>query len=288
MEAKCLRGRAPFLRRLQSTLSLAVALFPVFALSLGGCGGKAALEDSPSPEAKAPTTLTVSAAISLKDALTELKGIYEKDHPNAKIDYNFGASGNLKEQILSGASVDVFLSVGKKEIDELKDKNYVDQGRVDSVATNRLVLVAPRDGGKPTTFRNLPEALGASGKLALGEPKSVPAGRYAEQALKAAGVWDAVKDRVVYAQTVRQVLAYVESGEANYGVVYATDAKISDKVTVVDTADSSWHDPIHYLGVVLANSQHKAEATKFLDFLLSPEAQEVFAKYGFSPGAGRM
>ncbi|WP_121443792.1 molybdate ABC transporter substrate-binding protein [Brockia lithotrophica] len=288
METARLRGRTPRIFRPRSALVLAVALFTLLALSLGGCGGKAAQEAPPSQEAKAPTTLTVSAAISLKDALTELKGVYEKDHPNVKIDYNFGASGNLKEQILSGASVDVFLSVGKKEIDELKDKNYVDQGRVDSVATNRLVLIAPKDGGKPATFRNLPEALGAGGKLALGEPKSVPAGRYAEQALKAAGVWDAVKDRIVYAQTVRQVLAYVESGEANYGVVYATDAKISDKVTVVDTADSSWHDPIHYLGVVLANSQHKAEAAKFLDFLLSPEAQKVFAKYGFSPGAGRM
>jgi len=236
------------------------------------------------------TTLTVFAGAGLKDVLEKLGGEYTAKHPNVQVEYNFGAAGQLYQQIEAGGTADIFVAPGKKEIDAFADTGKLlptDVGTVVSVATNEIVLVGAK-GGRPATFADLPQALGEKGMLALGEPKSVPAGRYAEQALKAAGVWDAVKDHVVYAQTVRQVLAYVETGEANYGVVYASDAKVADKVDIVDRAKPEWHDAIHFYAGILKDAPHPSEAKDFLAFLLTPEAQKTFEAYGFAPGKGKL
>ncbi|RKQ88906.1 molybdate ABC transporter substrate-binding protein [Brockia lithotrophica] len=281
------QARKPRTRAYAAILALSLFAF------LAGCAAKGAAGPGEGTQAATPpakTTLTVFAGAGLKDALEKLGAEYTAKHPNVHVEYNFGAAGQLYQQIEAGGTADVFVAPGKKEIDALADAGKLlptDLGTVVSVATNEIVLVGAK-GGKPATFKDLPQALGDKGKLALGEPKSVPVGRYAEQALKAAGVWDAVKDRIVYAQTVRQVLAYVESGEANYGIVYASDAKVSDKVEIVDRAKPEWHDAIHFYAGVLKDAPHPSEAKDFLAFLLTPEAQKTFEAYGFSPGKGKL
>ncbi len=229
--------------------------------------------------AQSNSNLLVSAAASLKEAMEEIKTLYQQSKPGVNINYNFGASGALLQQIQQGAPADIFISAGKKQVDTLEQAGQLVALTRGVLAKNRLVLVVSKNVTGVSSFFNLTQD--NIKKIAIGEPRSVPAGQYAEQVLKKLGIFDKVKSKFVYANNVRQVLAAVESGNADAGLVYRTDAKISDKVKTVVAADEKYHSPIVYPMAVLKSSKNVAAAKEFVQFLRSEQAKSVLTKYGF-------
>jgi molybdate transport system substrate-binding protein len=248
----------------------------LFGLMVAGCGGK--------PIATAPqavTELTVSAAVSLKDALAEIRTHYEKKNPGIKLIYNLGASGTLQKQIEQGAPADLFISAAPKQMNELEQKNLLNKATRKNLVENKLVLIVPENSKlKLEKFEDLNQP--ALQKLAIGEPSVVPAGQYAKQVLEKLALWDAVKDKTVLAKDVRTVLTYVETGNVEAGIVYKTDAAASKKVKIAADAPAGSHDPILYPVAVLSGSKQAKAAEEFLNFLFSAEAGEIFMKRGFS------
>jgi molybdate transport system substrate-binding protein len=233
-----------------------------------------------SPVAAQPnSSILVSAAASLKEVLEEIKPIYQQAKPNVSINFNFGASGALQQQIENGAPADIFISAARRQVDALEQKGLLVPGTRSIIAKNRLVLVVPKNVVGVTSLFNLKDS--KIKKIAIGEPRSVPAGQYAEQVLQKLKIWEQVKPKLVYANNVRQVLASVESGNADAGLVYTTDAKISNKVKVVVAADEKYHSAIIYPLAVLKRSKNVDTAKDFANFLVSNQAKTAFKKYGF-------
>lgn len=226
--------------------------------------------------------LTVSAAISLSNALQEIKPIYQRSKPNVNITYNFGASGALQQQIEQGAPVDVFFSAAAKQMDALQRKNLLVPGTRKTLLTNRLVLITPRNAPALTSFRDLTSA--QVQRIVIAEPRSVPAGQYAQELLTNLKIFDSLKSKLVYGNNVRQGLSYVETGNVDAGIVYTTDAKPSNAIRVGATAPSNLHSSIVYPVAALKNSRNVAAAKEFGQFLSSPQAGAVFEKYGFGIG----
>jgi molybdate transport system substrate-binding protein len=238
------------------------------------------LAGSPSPQA-AKADLTVSAAISLKDALDEAKQIYAAENPNVAIAANYGASGTLQLQIEQGAPVDIFLSAAPKQMDALDAKGLLLAGTRKNLLRNEVVLIVPNDySAGISSFQDLTRA--DVKQIALGEPVTVPAGQYAKEVLTSLGIYDAVNSKAILAKDVRQVLTYVETGNVDAGIVYATDAMSSAKVKVVATAPAKSHSPVIYPAAVIKASKNPAAARAFLDFLAGPRGRAVFQKYGFT------
>ena len=229
--------------------------------------------------AQSNTSLLISAAASLKEVLVEIQPLYQQSQPNVNINYNFGSSGTLQQQIEQGAPTDIFISAAKKQVDTLEQKGLLVTGSRNIIARNRLVLIVPKNAVGINSFYSLKDA--KVKKIAIGEPRSVPAGQYAQQVLEKLKIWTEVKSKLVFANNVRQVLASVESGNADTGLVYATDAKISNRVKVVVTADEKYHSPIIYPLAVVKRSKNVNAAKEFSQFLSSNQAKAVFKKYGF-------
>jgi len=228
-----------------------------------------------------PVTLTISAAASLKDSFEELKEIYVGENKNITITYNFGSSGALQKQIEQGAEADIFVSAANKQMDTLKSADLIVNDSLFTLLESSVVLVVPNDSDLTTIsdFKDLTDD--SVKRIALGEPSSVPAGQYAEEVLANFGVLDQVKDKAVYAKDVKEVLTWVESGNVEAGIVYRSDAKTSDKVKVIAKATEDSHSPVEYPAAIIAESKNQEEAKKFLEFLCSDKAKEVFEKYGF-------
>lgn len=229
--------------------------------------------------AQSNVNLLVSAAASTKDVLEEIQPLYQQTQPNVNIRYNFGSSGALQQQIEQGAPADIFISAARRQVDALEQKGMLVPGTRSNLANNRLVLIVPNNSTGINSFFNLRDA--RIRKIAVGEPRSVPAGQYADQVFKKLGIFDQIKSKLVLANNVRQVLAAVESGNADAGLVYATDAKISNKVKVVVAADEKFHSPIVYPMAVIKSSKNIPAAKQFLEFLSSNQAKAVLKKYGF-------
>jgi molybdate transport system substrate-binding protein len=230
-------------------------------------------------ETKGKIELTISAAASLQDALTEIESKYEEKNTNIDLSFNFGSSGALKQQIEQGAPVDLFFSAAEDKFDELVDAGEIDTKKGVDLVGNELVLIMPSDSQKKIEgFSDL--VIGAD-KLSLGTPESVPAGEYGKQTLENLNLWDSLSSKIVYAKDVRQVLSYVETGNVDAGIVYKTDALISDKVRIVAAADEKTHDPIIYPVGVIKDTKYPEEATKFFEYLQGKESIEVLEKYGF-------
>lgn len=227
----------------------------------------------------ASAEITVSAATSMKDALTRLGEDYERLHPKIHITFNYGSSGTLQQQIEQGAPVDLFLSAGMKQMEALSKKKLA-MASVPIVA-NELVLIIPKEAAaQPADLKAL-AADASYKKIAVGTPETVPAGTYTKQSLTDAGIWDMLQNKIVYGKDVRQVLTYVETGNADAGFVYRTDAQTSDKVKIALQVNEHTHDPIIYPGAVVAASKHPDEAASLLVYLTSSEAQSVFKSFGF-------
>lgn len=225
------------------------------------------------------STILVSAAASLKDALEEVKPLYKQTKPNVNVTYNFGASGALQQQLENGAPADIFISAAKKQMDALQSKNLILTNTRSNLLTNKLVLIVPKNSSGITSFRQLTDS--KVKKIAVGEPRSVPVGQYAEEVFKNLGISQQIKSKLVLGNNVRQVLSFVESGNADAGIVYATDAKISSQVKQVATAPANSHSPIIYPVAVLKSSKNAAAARDYVQFLSSNRAGSVFQKYGF-------
>jgi molybdate transport system substrate-binding protein len=230
----------------------------------------------------AQTTLNVSAAASLKDALTDVENAYAKSQTHLEFTNNFGSSGTLAVQIDQGAPADVFLSAAAKPMDDLEAKGLLAAGTRRNLLRNTLVLIAPLDSGLHD-FQGLTAT--SVRTIALGDPASVPAGQYGRQTLASFHLLDKLNAKLVLAKDVRQVLAYVETGNADAGLVYATDARISTKVRIVATASESAHDPIVYPVAVIKGSRSQQAAQSFVDYLNSPAAKAIFVKHGFTIAA---
>lgn len=224
-------------------------------------------------------TLTISAAASLQRPLEQLAPAFERENPGVKVVFNFGSSGSLEQQIRNGAPIDAFISAANKQIDALEKDGFLVPATRRVIATNAVVLIAPVDSDFPKSFRELASL--TTGPIAIGEPKSVPAGQYAVQILNWHGLAETLKNKLVFAKDVRQVLVYVETGNAAAGIVYASDALGSKKVRVVETASAESHDPVTYPGAVAGASKDPGTAVRFLDFLSTPAARETFAAAGF-------
>jgi len=225
-------------------------------------------------------SITVSAAISLKDALSQLGPLYEKRVPGANITFNYAGSGTLEQQIEQGAPADIFFSAAEQQMDQLKSGGLLD-GVPHDILSNSLVLIAPADDDVLHTLENL-EAPFVK-KIALGETKTVPAGMYAQESLGHLGLWGGLTPKIVFAKDVRAVLTYVETGNADAGFVYETDALTSKKVRVVMKVPDDTHTPIVYPAAVLKNSKNPELAKAFLDFLAGPDARVIFQEFGFGP-----
>jgi len=232
-----------------------------------------------SPVMAQQTPLTVSAAISLSNTLKEIKSLYQRSKPSVNINYNFGASGALQQQIEQGAPVDVFFSAATKQMDALQQKNLLVPGTRRNVLTNSLVLITPSNGPTLSSFTDLTGS--QVKKIAVGELHSVPAGQYAQEVLTNLKIFDQLKPKLVYGNNVRQVLTFVETGNADAGIVYATDAKQSNSVRVGATASASLHSPIVYPIAVLKDTKNIDAAKDFVQFLFGSQAQAVFEKNGF-------
>jgi molybdate transport system substrate-binding protein len=241
-----------------------------------------ALIASASTRAQSSThDVTVSAAISLKDALEEIQSLYKTSNPAISLHLNLAASGTLQRQIEQGAPVDVFISASPKEMGALESKGLIAASTRKDLLKNTIVLITPRDRQNIASFQDL---ITPSVKvIAIGEPQTVPAGSYAQQVLTFFNLYDRLKPRFVFAKDVRQVLTYVETGNADAGIVYATDARTSDRVKVVATAPEDSHSPVIYPVAALTNSKDVAGAKEFEDFLLGPRSAAIFKKYGFVP-----
>ncbi len=231
------------------------------------------------PDAQQVTTVTVSAAISLKGALEETKRLYAQHTSGTSIVYNFGGSGSLQQQIEHGAPVDVFISAGNKQVESLEQKGLLLPNTKRVLVRNRLVLIVPQNS---TWIKDLNDLTSADvKKIAMGEPTSVPAGQYAQEWLTSLGIVERVLPKLIYTNDVKQVLTYVESMDVDAGFVYITDAKNSQAVRIVSIAAEQSHSPIAYPIAVLAGTKNPVQAYEYVMFLLSPEARSVFTKYGF-------
>jgi molybdate transport system substrate-binding protein len=231
-------------------------------------------------ESSGKVELMVSAAASLTDALQEMKAPFEAEHPNIALTFNFGSSGKLAQQVEQGAPSDVFISASEKDMDTLQDEGLIVDGtRVDFTA-NELVLITNKDKTLAVdSFKDIDSS--TIGHFAIGAPESVPVGRYTKEVLDHLGLWEPLQNKMVLGSDVRQVLTHVEMGNADLGVVYSSDAKISDQVKVLAVADAEWHGPIVYPGAVVSETKKPEEAKAFLAFLTSDEGKEVLKKYGF-------
>lgn len=233
---------------------------------------------SSSPEKVKTTTIHISAAASLKDTMDEVKPLFEKEYPTIKLTFDFGGSGQIRERVESGAPIDGVLLASKKDTDTLLSQDLAERDQ--EFAGNQLVLIEPKNADKETN-KNLEQLLDSPDKIAIGDPESVPAGAYAKQTLENLQLYDVEKPKLVFATDVRQVLSYVEAGNADAGFVYQTDALLSKKVQVAAKIDNQLHDPIAYYSALVSDSEHKTEATKFLDYMNKASAQKILEKYGF-------
>jgi molybdate transport system substrate-binding protein len=211
--------------------------------------------------------------------MEEIKPLYRRSHGDVNLSFNFGASGALLQQIEQGAPVDIFISAAQGQMDTLAQKGALVPRTRRNLANNQLALIVPQGARAAEGFERL-TSLDIK-RIAIGEPRSVPAGEYAEQVLKKLALLNAVKPKLVYGNNVRQVLAMVESGNAEAGFVYVTDAKISDKVKVAIIADDNDHSQIVYPIAVLKSSKNIDAAKTFVQYLASSEAKRVLRKYGF-------
>lgn len=223
--------------------------------------------------------ILVFAAASLTDALGEI-GRSWRGPEGTRVVFNFGGSGLLARQIKEGAPADLFLSADEIQVDALEKAGLIAPGTRKSVLSNALVVVVPADSRMKISFEGDLAERGVQ-RIALAEPSSVPAGVYSKKFLESVGLWAAVAPKVIPTENVRAVLAAVESGNVDAGIVYKTDALISKKVTIAFEVPASRGPSISYPFALVKGAPNEKSARAFLEHLASKEARVVFAKYGF-------
>ena len=235
------------------------------------------------PPAARAQEVMLSVAISMKEAVDELGARFQRARPGVILRYNFGGSGELQKQIEAGAPVDVFVSAADRQMDELERKSLILRGSRRTFARNALAVIVPADSRLAIT-RPADLLQPQVQRIAIGNPKIVPAGQYAEESLRTLGLWDALRQRLVYGENARQALEYVARGEVDAGFVYATD--LTERVALVKEAfrpPQGSYGPVSYPVAVVAGSRYAALGQAFIELLLSRDGQEVLARLGFQP-----
>jgi molybdate transport system substrate-binding protein len=225
------------------------------------------------------TTLTISAASSLTNAFKEIATEYEKQHPGVRVQLNFAASGQLAQQIITGAPVDVFASADQETMDKLQERKIIKAEDRQDFVSNSLVVIVPQ-----TSKNHLAQLAHLQNdsyqRIAIGIPASVPVGRYTKSVLEKNNLWAAIEKKMIASQNVRQVLDYVARGEVDAGFVYATDAVIlSNRVKVAMKVPTD--KKILYPIAVVSNSPNYAEAKRWVAFVHSSKGGEILSRFGF-------
>ena len=232
------------------------------------------------------TELMVAAAASLQYVMEdEIKPAFEAANPDIALTFTFDSSGKLQTQIEEGAPADVFFSAAKKQMTALQDESMIDADSVVELLENKITLIVPK--GSETGITGFEDITKAE-NIAIGDPESVPAGQYAQEAFESLGMWEDVQAKASLGTNVTEVLSWVSEGSADAGVVYLTDATTSDQADKIDiigyAPEGSCKKVIYPVGIVSA-SEHKEAAAKFIEYLQTEEGLAAFEKYGFSPNA---
>jgi molybdate transport system substrate-binding protein len=229
---------------------------------------------------RSPARLTMSAAISLKEALQDVRQLYLRENADAQITYNFGGSGMLEQQIEQGAPADIFIPASPRELDALAMKGLLVENTRTDLVENEIVLVSPHD----SPLKSFADLAGtAVTKIALGQPETVPAGLYGKQVLTYLHLYDRLARKLIFTKDVRQALTYVSMGNVDAALVYQTEARLARGVRVVATAPPGSHEPILYPMAAVKTQRSPATALRFMRFLKDPRSQAVFRNYGFIP-----
>lgn len=230
------------------------------------------------------TEILVAAAASLKNAYEEeLIPMFEEENPGITVTGTYDSSGKLQTQIEEGLEADVFMSAATKQMKALQEKGMIAEDTVTELLENKIVLIVPSgSAGEWKAFEDIEKAE----SIALGDPASVPAGQYAQEALTSLGIWDGIQDKVSFGTNVTEVLNQVAASSADAGIVYATDAaSMAEQVDVIAEApEGSLAKKVIYPVAVVKDSAHPEEAEAFVEFLKTEEAMKVFESYGFSKG----
>ncbi len=243
-------------------------LIPVILLLVVSCGKREQEE------------ILVFAAASLTDVMERLGEQFAQEE-EINVVFNFGGSVALAQQIKRGAPADIYLSAGTQPMDILQDDDrIVPDTRVD-LLTNRLVLVGGLNNRKNLEINSIEDLTGIDARIAIADPDLAPAGSYAREALQNLSLWEQVKSRLVFGLDVRVALGYVESGNADLGIVYVTDTVVSDEMAVIDSFPETSHSPILYPAALVKRSSNREVAIRFLDFLEGVAARKIFHEHGF-------
>jgi molybdate transport system substrate-binding protein len=248
-----------------------ICLVLVLGIVLAGAASAAAQE------------LTLSVAISMKEVVEEVGRRFRRARPGTVLHYNFGSSGELQKQIEAGAPVDVFISAAQGQMDELERKGLILSGTRRAFARNALTVIVPADSrldlGAPADLLR-PQVR----RVVVGNPKTVPVGQYAQESLRALGLWEALRPKLVFAENVRQALEYVSRGEVEAGFVYVTDvAARGSRVREAFRPAPESYRPVTYPVAVVSSSKHPSVAQAFIDLFAGPEGQAVLSRLGFQP-----
>ena len=248
----------------------------ITSLAMVGCNSSDTKnKESESQEA---VELNISAAASLKEAMAKIEEEYKKVNENVTLVVNYGASGSLQQQIEQGAPCDVFISAGQKQMKALDEASLLLEGTYKDLLENDLVLIAPKD----SDVSNLDDLITNKVKhIAVGEPSSVPAGKYADEVLVNLDLKYKIKDKLVFAKDVKEVLAWTQSGNAEVGFVYYSDTINTDNIKIVETTPSTSHSAIVYPIAVIKESKKPEAAKEFEDFLLSTDGQAILKDFGY-------
>jgi molybdate transport system substrate-binding protein len=227
--------------------------------------------------------MTLSVAISMKEAVETLGRQFMQRRPGVTLRYNFGASGELQKQIEAGAPVDLFISAAQRQMDELQQKSLIDAATRRVFARNVLTVIKP--AGSTLDIAKPADLVGPKvQRIVIGNPKTVPVGQYAEESLKSLGLWDRVQPKLVLAENVRQALDYVARGEVEAGFVYTTDVAVrSGQVVEAFRPAEDTYRPVTYPAAVVKTSKQPALAQAFIELLVSRDGQAALSRLGFQP-----
>lgn len=261
---------------------LSIIMLVTVMVSLVACGGNKETDKSPVVDDAnvEQVDLYASVAASVQDAMLELQKVYEKENLNVNLFFNFGASGALMQQIEEGVDADLFISAGKKQVDQLEEKGLlINESRIDFLKNDLVLIVNEKNKDKVKSLDDLLTLEGTA--IAMGEPDSVPAGKYTLEALQSLGLYDQLEPHIVFTKDVRQALDYVDTENTIAGFCYASDAKMATNSVVAQVVPSDAHSPIVYPAAIIKDTKNLEEIKNFFAFLQTPESKAVFEKYGF-------
>jgi molybdate transport system substrate-binding protein len=227
------------------------------------------------------TEILVAAASSMKPALTEIATEFEKTNTDIQVTFTFGSSGKLAQQIKNGAPVDVFISASSSDMDTLEKDNKIESDTRVDITRNTLVIISQKNGDKSLLNEKNPFTSEID-HFAIGNPDTVPAGVYAKEALTKIGEWETLEPKFVFGKDVRQVLTFVETGNADMGIVFTSDAQSSKKVEIVSEIDPTLHSSAIYPGALITTTKQTKAARAFLDYLTTPGVKKILVNHGFA------